>query len=224
MINCNYKKKDINNMSDKKYVKSKIQFYIPEIIIFILYISLGLWASVRAENFLLTVNMSAICGVISYIFFIIEHRTDLVLDKINNIIIVREKMLFFDRYKIKKQQYLDMVSNACVYRTFSYDKERRRTTSDSLKIINKNGSGFFPFGEQHDKNCQNLVDKINNFNNSHEPLLIITKKPFILRLCFFVLFGLPYLIICFYTIFPKEMEPAMYYLMNILCSINGYQQ
>ncbi len=210
---------------NNKYINSKIIFYLPEIIIFCIYFIVYFFASIKEQGFLLGGLMF---GGVGFIFFIIEHRTDLVLDKINNIIFIRNKMLFLNKYIIKEQFALSDMSNADIITITNYDsKEKRYSYTYKLRILKKDGTIFLPFGGWSDnsqKKWQEMADKINHFNQSHEPVLIITRKPFFFRLCFGVLFGFFYFLVGMGIIFPKEIEPIIYHMLNILFSINGYHQ
>lgn len=210
---------------NSKYINSKIQFYIPEIIIFCLYFIVYCFASIKEQGFLLGGLMF---GGVSFIFFVIEHRTDLVFDKINNIVIVRNKMLFIDRFIIKEQYALSNVTNADIITINNYDiKEKRHCYTYKLRLHKKDGTVLIPFGSWSDNNYkkwQDMVDKINNFNQSQEPTLLITRNPFFFRLCFGISLGFFYFLVGLGVIFPKEMESIIYHTLNILSSLSGYHQ
>lgn len=210
---------------NNKYINSKILFYQPEIIIFCLYFVVYCFASVKEHGFLFAGLMF---GGVSFVFFIIEHRTDLIFDKVNNIVIVREKMLFFNNFIVKKQYTLSDVIKADVWATTEYDsKEGIDITRYKLRLLKKDNDVIFPFGGWSDnvhKKWQDMADKINDFNQSKESTLLITRKPFFFRLSFGILFGFFYFLFALGIIFPKEMNPIIYHTLNVLFSLTGFHQ
>ena len=100
-----------------QYINSKIQFYLSEIIIFCFYFIVCCFALIKEPDFLFGGLMF---GGLGFIFFIIEHRTDLLFDKINNSIIIRNKMLFFNKYIIKAQYSISDIQNADVISITNY--------------------------------------------------------------------------------------------------------
>ena len=209
----------------EKYINSKTEFYTPEIMILALYIILYCIASSINKDFLYG---GLLLGIPSFIFFIIEHKTELVLDKVNNSIVVRTKMLFFNKYMIKEHFALSEMSCADILTITNYDSESKKYKKTyKLRIKKKDGSCFTPFGNWSDNNYEKykkMVDKINHIDDMQEPLTILSRNSFFFRLCFGIPLGFLYFLLGFGIIFPKEMEPIIYNTLNILFSLKGYHQ
>lgn len=209
----------------EKYINSKMEFYTPEIIILALYIILYCIASSINKDFLYG---GLLLGILSFIFFVIEHKTELILDKVNNSIVVRTKMLFFNKYMIKEHFALSDISSADILTITTYDsKTKRNQNTYKLRITKKDGSSFTPFGNWSDNNYEKykkMADKINHIDDMQEPLTTLSKNSFFFRLCFGIPLGFLYFLLGFGIIFPKEMEPIIYNTLNILFSLKGYHQ
>ncbi len=205
-----------------KYTNSKLYYYFSEILIFILYFFNYFFIFSLGQNLELA---GMFLGLISYVFFIIEHKTDLVFNKINNVILIREKMLFFDMYTIKKHFSLSNFQGAQVFETAKRNsKTGRYEKFYELKLLQKDGSFCLPFGfsTRNKQEWQVMAENINNFQETQEAELILSRAPFFLRLCIGSLFGFFYFLMGLVAIFPNYIKPILFNLLNNWLLINGY--
>lgn len=179
-----------------------------EIIILSLYLVLLSMATIKMQDFELQgVAFLFVWGLFAYIFFIIDHKIQFLLDKDNNKFTIVEKALFRNEHRVLKQLKLDEIQEAYVYTSISHNREEGTSTTYALHIKTKNQGTINPFNSS--TSCNNAYEKIanqiNEFLTGNENTKIIEHKPFIFRI-FGIIFSLIYINLCLIIISPEFAE------------------
>lgn len=176
-----------------KFTESFWEFRLSEMVMLLVVILLNLGFYV-ANTYVFPSDMTAgLNGAIfpvvpftmlmGYIFFIIEHKTEITLNKDTNSFVVMEKMLFFDKYKVNRKYKLEDIISAEVIT--HYDRDREHGTSITYNVlINTKMYGAFELFKSSSGNqlkYTNIVIKINSFLNSEQRYLSLNDNPFIFR-------------------------------------------
>ena len=206
------------------YVKSKIVFYIPEIILFIVYFVVGFFASLKQPSFS---EGALIFALVGYIFSVMEHRIELFFDKVNNVVIAREKMLFVKKYLIKEKHNLSEILFADLTERTHRDKNGVSTKIYKLRLKTSSNTEIFPFGGWGSgdyKEWHNKARDINEFIKNDKPTLLFVYKSCFFRFLFGFFFSFFYFFGSLYIIFPETMGPIFYQILNFLFALRGYHQ
>ena len=176
-----------------KFTESFWEFRLPEIIMLLVVILLNI-GFYLANTYVFPTDMTArLNGAIfpvvpftmlmGYFFFILEHKTEITLNKDTNSFVVMEKMLFFDKYKVNHKYQLSDILSATVMT--HYDSDREHGTSITYNIlINTKMYGAFELFKSSTSNqlkYTNIAIKINAFLNNNERYLSLNDNPFIFR-------------------------------------------
>jgi len=179
----------------------------PEIIIFLIILTLNIaFFILNSPEILADVNnlfnsqlfpAIPIGAIVFYIFFIIDHRYSIIMNKENNIFLVVEKMLFFDKYKIKTKMELDKIlsANIMTNRELGSRGHVSITYSVVIKTLHLGTVKVSDYSSSNYNKWFIIVQRINNFFNSGETYLQINENPFVFRL-----FSVLPLIACFQMI------------------------
>lgn len=213
-------------MISNNYSKNILYFRTPEILLFVTYLLLGGLATIKQPEFGLGAFM---LGGLSYVFLIIEHKTQIIFDKVNGKLICKTKALFFPIDKLNHIALLSDILTIYVSTVFDNSNYGNSVNTYKLAIKLKNQKIIYPFGNfsssnktKYDKICQ----RINKFLYQEEtPTLVIKESPFWLRLVFGLPLSFMYILSSLYIINPEMMksviEQILYYLIPVI-EVSGW--
>lgn len=209
-------------MKERNFITGILKLRLTEIIIFAIYFLLGFFAIIKQPSFLMS---ALLLGSLGYVFFIVEHKIQIVLNKLDNTVIFKEKALFLPLEKIKFVEFFSNLSDANVVRKFG---QNYNTSSNTCKlVINcKNGKTLYPFGNIYTNNSTKytkICNDINSFLVNDTPILTIKESPFFLRFIIGVPFSFIYIICCLSLISPEAITPLIQMISPLLEAIGIYQ-
>lgn len=197
-----------------------IYFRASEFILFAIYLLLGGLATIKQPEFGLGAFMF---GFLGYVFFVIEHKTQIVLDKVNGKLICKNKALFFSIDKINHIESISDVSTVYVSTVYDNSNCSNSVSTYKLAIKLKNQKVIYPFGNFSSNNkikYDRMCKTINKFLYQEEnPILVINESPFWLRLVFGMPLSFVYILTSLYIINPEIMKPVIEQILYFLIPI-----
>ena len=206
----------MNNVEKYKKKKKKdnlLKFYIPEIILFLIYFIMGLLVTIKKTDFLLG---GLLFGSVGYIFFILEHKIYIVFNKAQNIVYIKEKSLFLNIMRIRDFTTFSNISNAALDIKNRPNSNGHYTQLYTIKFICKDGKVIFPLGHSYSNGQEKflkLVEKVNTYIRSDETELKLVESPCFFRLFFGIPFSFFYLSGCLYILSPELGKQLIMFIM-----------
>ena len=176
-----------------KFTESFWEFRLPEIILLlaVIILNVGFYlANVFAFSPDLTSKLNSaifpvvpVAMIMGYIFFIIDHKIDITLNKEANSFVVMEKMLFFDKYRVNHKYQLSDILSATVMTDFHIDREHGTSVVYNVLINTKQYGAFelFKASTSNQAKYANIAMKINTFLNNDSRYLSLSENSFIFR-------------------------------------------
>lgn len=171
-----------------------------EVIIFAIYIIWGIVAIIRIlldsrpfDEAIAIIIMGPICAMA----LVVEHKKQLIFNRVANKFTIVEKALFRNEYKVNKQLSLDDITGATVHSYISRSKNGS-TRMYELYINSATEGTILPLGgaSSNGSTATNFANKINAFLTGNEPSLTINHAPFFARIIGTV-FSLFYFSLCY---------------------------
>ncbi len=184
-----------------------------EIVLFLVFVGLALTACIKT-SFDGILFLGAF-GLFGFVFFIIDHKTQFILNKDSNSFTIVEKALFQKRHKVKQQIKLDDIIGVDIYQQVRFSKEGS-STMYSLHIKTKHNGIINPFNcsVSNKNDYEKFANKINQFLNNDETSLIIDHAPFMFRIIG-TIFSLAYINFCLILIFPTYAEKIIPFILEM---------
>ena len=179
-----------------KFTESFWEFRLPEIFMLLVIILLNIGCYL-VNTYVFAPDMTArLNGIIfpevpcllffAYFFFIIEHKTEITLNKDTNSFVV------IDKYKVNHKYQLEDIISAEVITHYDRDGEHGTSLTYNILIKTKIYGAFelFKSSSGNQLKYTNIAIKINTFINSDQRYLTLNDNPFILKFVSIVPFAI----------------------------------
>ena len=163
------------------FAESVWEFRLPEIVLFVVILIINFCIFYADKNL---IPVFPIVSCFAYIMFVVDHKSDLVMNRDSNTFLLTEKMLFFNKYRVKRKYNLEEIQSATVMTNFNIDRRRgaRVTYNVVIQTVHYGAFNLFPYSSSNYLRWMDMAQRINTFLAGDAQSFVLNDNPFLFRM------------------------------------------